>query len=398
MLSSSELNQIFKHKVDLLLNGLKIGNNFIASMEKLGFEFNKGRKGGAGPAGGRYFIFDNNSPVNVPIWGVDSNESYLVLEDAIKEDDNKSGFIYCKIHNEKTGEDYSDIRLIPSPNSYNNKINLDDTINKQIAVVHTTSVLSSTIDQTCKYWRDGKKCEFCGIELSLKNQATIKKKTAEQLIKAIKDAKEEGLAEHITLTSGTSDAIDKGAEYYIEVVSKIKKIYPNLPIHIQIEPVDDFSLLSRLKLSGVDTIGIHLEIIDDKLREKITPGKFIIPKTKFEETWLEAVKIFGFGQVSTFILVGCGEDLNEMKEFVDDISKIGVVPYIVPARSIIGTQFKRKPLSVEKLIDFYEFTGEILIKNGLNPIYSKAGCVKCSGCSAIIDSYIYVSSKKQKKQ
>ena len=59
-MSSEKLKVIYLKKIDLLANGLKISDSFYKSIEKFGIDdFSKGRKGGAGPAGGRYFLFEN---------------------------------------------------------------------------------------------------------------------------------------------------------------------------------------------------------------------------------------------------------------------------------------------------------------------------------------------------
>ncbi len=388
MIDSIEiLENIYHRKVELLLFGLKISDKFYNSVQKFNIEFNKGRKGGAGPAGGRYFIFNNDSVVNVPLWGSESEKSYLVLEEISHEDEKREGYFYCIIKNEKTGEFYKNIRLIPLPIKYNNQENLNDTINKQIALVHGTSCLASTIVQRCVYWKEGKQCNFCGIELSLKDKATIGKKTGEQLVSAIKSAKEENFCEHMTLTSGTLNTPDKGAKYYIKVVKEIKKNFPNLPIHIQIEPFEPIELLKELKISGVDTIGIHFEIINDKLRSIHCPGKFKISKSTFEKFWQKSVEIFGEGQVSTFILVGFEEKIQEVTKYIEKIISLGVIPFIVPVRSIPGTKLIKKPIIKEEIIKIYDSVSNILLKYGLNPLVNKAGCVKCGGCSALFDAY-----------
>ena len=54
---SKNLKQIYYLKIRLLINGLRIDKQFYETMKKRGIDFYRGRKGGAGPAGGRYFIF-----------------------------------------------------------------------------------------------------------------------------------------------------------------------------------------------------------------------------------------------------------------------------------------------------------------------------------------------------
>ncbi|MCK5346808.1 MAG: hypothetical protein KAR20_25545, partial [Candidatus Heimdallarchaeota archaeon] len=52
----------------MLCNGIIITQELITKLENKGIHFNFGRKGGAGPAGGRYFRFPNGSIENTPIW------------------------------------------------------------------------------------------------------------------------------------------------------------------------------------------------------------------------------------------------------------------------------------------------------------------------------------------
>ena len=46
-----------------------------------------------------------------------------------------------------------------------------------------------------------------------------------------------------------------------------------LPIQAQCEPPADDEWFIRLKTSGVDTLGMHLEVVTPELRSRIMPGK-----------------------------------------------------------------------------------------------------------------------------
>jgi radical SAM protein (TIGR04043 family) len=389
MFSEKILRDIFHRKVDLLLNGLRITQNFLDTVQIYSKgDWDKGRKGGAGPAGGRYFMFENGSVVNAGLWGSQSEQSYLLLQQVKGYSSNDPKNLVCTIYDTKTNISY-DIELLQIPNSYNDAENLSGTINKQIALIHGTNCLASTIIQKCRYWGEKKACAFCGIEFSLKDNATIETKSPKQLIHAIQDATKLDLCNHVTLTMGTLSKSDKGAEIYIETVSEIRKIYPSLPIHIQIEPFDDINKLKELKRAGVDTIGVHLEIVDDDLRKKYCPGKFKTPRGNYETFWKECVKVFGKGQVSTFILLGFGEKISDVIAYTDKLIEMGVVPNIMPVRDIVGTQLQYKPLNVENLIQIYDSIALSFLNHGLDPHKNKAGCVRCAGCSAILDSYDY---------
>lgn len=385
------LKDIYYWKTDLLVNGLKISEDFYDSIKPFEPEFYRGRKGGAGPAGGRYFIFENGSIVNVSLYGSNSENSYLVLEKIINEDPQNKGYLYVQIYNSKTKEYFSRLRLIPVFSEYNLTMNTAGIPNSKIALIHGNSVLASTIIQKCHYWEECTRCRFCGIEFSLKDNSTIEIKTAEQLIHAIRDAQKLGLCEHITLTSGTTQPFIQSIEHYIDVVSGIRQQFPTLPIHIQTEPVEDSNLLQKLHDAGVNTIGIHLEIIDDVIRKQICPGKSITKKAQYEACWKKSVEIFGKGQVTSFILTGFNEDINQTKEYVDFMVRLGVIPVIVPVRQIQGNMIVND-WSFDKNIEIINVVAQAFIKNKIDPRNTKAGCAKCGGCSSIIDAYSYFLS------
>src|SRR5205814_154817 len=72
------------------------------------------------------------------------------------------------------------------------------------------------------------------------------------------------------------------------------------------------TVLRALKDAGTTAIGIHVESLDDAVRRKWTPGKATVPLRRYEEAWDEAVRVFGPNRVSTYLLVGLGEDPDEL--------------------------------------------------------------------------------------
>ena len=49
------------------------------------------------------------------------------------------------------------------------------------------------------------------------------------------------------------------------------------------------------------------------------------------------IKVFGWGQVSTYILAGLGDSLETILSTCDRLIKIGVYPFVVPFVPITGT-------------------------------------------------------------
>jgi radical SAM protein (TIGR04043 family) len=367
-------------KTELLCKGLYLDKELITKYKEQGIKIDFGRKGGAGPLGGRYFILeDDKTLVNVALWNNKENSSLILGE--------RRGNFF-KVYHNMNKQFFGNLKLVENPKFYSQKTS-DGIEMSKIALVHGIDCLASTIYQKCIYWACGEACMFCAIELSLQYETTIEEKTAKQMSEVITAAKKENRCTHMTLTSGTEEKNDKGAKRYIELLNGIKKEHPYTPIHIQIEALEDLSYINRLKEAGADSIGIHIEVIDESLRQKITPGKFNISYDLFEKNWKHAVEIFGKNQVSSYVLTGFGESKGKFIKNVEKLISLGVIPYITPVRSIPG----KKDLPITNythLLEIYKQSAKLMKEYGINPLENRAGCVKCGGCSAIKEAYLAV--------
>ncbi|MFX1356192.1 MAG: radical SAM protein [Promethearchaeota archaeon] len=371
-------NTVFEKKTELLCKGLYLDKKLLSVYNNQGIEIDFGRKGGAGPLGGRYFLFENGTLVNAALWG-EREKTNLFLKSY---DD---GFF--NIYNIEKNEPFHKLKLVSNPRFYHPNFKTSDGIPmKKIALVHGLDCLSSTIYQKCIYWACGEACKFCGIELSLQSNSTIEEKTAKQMCEVIEVAKNEGRCNHMTLTSGTDKSDDKGAKRYVEMLKGIKQKFPNLPLHVQIEPLENLVFLDELRSAGADTIGIHIELLDENLRRIVTPGKYHISYELFEKNWQYALELFGKNQVETFILTGFEESFEQQLSNLEKVISLGVIPFITPVRSIPGK--KDLPMNDPKrLIKLYKSAAHLMKKYEVNPLKNKAGCVKCGGCSAINEAY-----------
>ncbi|MFW9970000.1 MAG: radical SAM protein [Candidatus Odinarchaeota archaeon] len=365
-------------KTELLCKGLYLDKVLMKKYNQQGIEIDFGRKGGAGPLGGRYFILeDNNTLVNVALWNMKDKTSLNLGE--------KKGNFF-EVYDNQNKRLFGKLKLVENPKFYSQKT-IDGIEMKKIALVHGIDCLASTIYQKCVYWACGEPCKFCGIELSLQYDTTIEEKNAKQMSEVITAAKKEGRCSHMTLTSGTDENIDKGANRYIELLNGIKKDHPDIPIHVQIEALEDLSYIDKLKQAGADTIGIHIEILDDSLRQEITPGKFSISSKLFEKNWQYALEVFGKNQVSSYILTGFGESKDDFIKKIENVISIGVIPYITPVRSIPGKK-DLPTMNSRELLDIYRESAKLMKDYDVNPLENRAGCVKCGGCSAIKEAYL----------
>ncbi|NVM04854.1 MAG: MSMEG_0568 family radical SAM protein [Candidatus Helarchaeota archaeon] len=335
-----------------------------------------GRKSGAGPTGGRYFLLENGSCVNIPLWTKSTKDSNFWIQ-KIENQNNK-----FKLFEENNF--VTTLKLIPRPKFYDLYTSDNIQMNK-IAMLHGENCLASTIYQKCIYWSQGKACAFCGIELSLKSNDTILEKTGRQLSEVLEAGIEEGVCEHITLTTGTPNNFDKGAKRFVPILKELKNNF-TIPIHIQLEPPEEKFFIDELYSSGADTIGIHAETLDPLIFHNICPGKSKIGLQKFKEIWNYCVEIFGKGQVSSYLLLGLGESFSSLQKGALYLIEHGVIPYIVPVRSILESNFENlKPKDFQPIYNLFKDVKNYLKKHNLNPRKSKAGCVRCGACSIISD-------------
>ncbi|MFW9824409.1 MAG: radical SAM protein [Candidatus Thorarchaeota archaeon] len=368
-----------KQKTELLCKGLYLDEKLIRHYKNQGINIDYGRRGGAGPYGGRYFLLeDNNTLVNVALWNIPGRTDLALKE-------NKNGFF--EVFNEEKQDFFGNLKLIKNPVYYDPKYKTSDGIPmKKVALVHGIDCLASTIYQKCVYWDCGEACTFCGIEVSLQNDTTILEKNAQQISEVINAAKKENRCKHMTLTSGTEETTDKGANRYIELLKGVKAQHPDIPLHVQIEALEDLEYIVQLKEAGADTIGIHIEVLNDSIRRDITPGKYNLSYGLFKKNWEKALEIFGPNQVSSYILAGFGE---KVVNFLDDIEKVislGVIPYLTLVRSVPGKKNLPK-VNYKEMLEIYIKVGEMMRTYGVNPLKNKAGCVKCGGCSSISEAF-----------
>ena len=68
-------------------------------------------------------------------------------------------------------------------------------------------------------------------------------------------------------------------------------------MQVQIEPPDDFACSRQLKASGVEALGLHLEVLDPEVLARVAPGKAQGIDHYFRGLG-GAVEVFGRGHVS----------------------------------------------------------------------------------------------------
>ena len=362
--------QLLKLKVELLCLGVKLPP-----------ESDKGRRFGAGPAGGQYIILPGGSCVNAATWPHYASKSRWVMQLTPRG-------LYLK-----SGSMEVPAEIVPKPRFYSKKTS-DGIPMWKVARLHGVDCLATTVLQSCWYWRQGLQCKFCGIELSLRHGHTILHKKPRQLAEVVQAALEEGICSHVTLTTGTPASGDMGAGILAEALQAVKSV-DDIPVHVQLEPPSDLRHLD--KLMEAETIGVHVETMDPEVFARICPGKARRGYEPYYKAWIYCVDNWGRGQVSTFLIAGLGEQPKSLVESSKKLAELGVIPYIVPLRPIEETPMQHaKPPSPEELTKVYIKAARALLEEGLDPLSSKAGCVRCGACSALSDAFKLIKSRSLK--
>lgn len=258
---------------------------------------------------------------------------------------------------------------------------------EKIARLHGANVLATTVVQTCIRYAEAERCRFCAIEESLTAGATTAVKTPEQLAEVAEAAVRLDGVTQMVMTTGTSAGRDRGARHLVRCVRAIVERVPGFPIQVQIEPPADLAVLQELRDAGAVSIGIHVESMDDDVRRRWMPGKGSVPMAEYRAAWAEAVRVFGRNQVSTYLIVGLGEDPDELVAGAAELIAMGVYPFVVPYRAIAGTLATEldgaTPPPAWLVADVTSRVGELLAEAGMLGADQKAGCAACGACSAL---------------
>lgn len=331
------------------------------------------RRGGAGPSDHKAVTIGDKT-VMVPVHTAPAFESpYLV--DA----PDPAGFARVT----RDGREIAKVRFPMRPKFYD-LTTRDGVPYSHIATLHSRDVLATTVLQTCiRYKSRQKTCQFCSIGQSLAAGRTIARKTPEQLAEVAKAAVELDGIKHMVMTTGTPAGKDRGAAVMVESARAIKAAV-DLPIQGQCEPPEDDIWHQRMFDAGIDSLGMHLEAVTQEVRERIMPGKATVPIEKYLSSFEAAVKVFGRGQVSTYILAGLGDSLEAVLEMSQKLCDMGVYPFVVPFVPISGTPLESHPApSSAFMASILAPLGQMIVKAGIRSEDIKAGCGKCGACSAL---------------
>ena len=190
----------------------------------------------------------------------------------------------------------------------------------------------------------------------------------------------------LVMTGAPAGGRDREARHLARCVAAVRLVLADLPIQVQIEAPAQLVWIGRLHAAGATAIAIHAESLDDDVRRRATPGKTVVPMARYEEAWTEAVRVFGRNRVSTYLLIGRGEDPDELVAGARRLIRMGVYPFVVPHRpleeGLVHIDGVAAP-NHEIVADITDRVGRALRNAGMRGADQAAGCAACGACSAL---------------
>ena len=332
---------------------------------------NPGRRGGAGPSDHRALDLDGTT-VMVPVYNDASAASPYKLA--------SSG---AALAIEGPEQQCSPEISTPREPAFYGLSTADGISYRSIALLHSKDVLATTLLQTCIRFRDrSQSCQFCAIEQSIEDGALVRK-TPEQVAEVAEAAVRLDGVKQLVMTTGTPNSDDRGARLMAETAEAVKRRV-NLPIQGQCEPPEDPRWYQRMKDSGIDSLGMHLEVVEPDVRRRILPGKSELSLESYYEAFADAVAVFGRGEVSTYLLAGLGDSKEALFDCSRRLIELGVYPFVVPFVPISGTPLENHPSPDSSfMVDVYQGVAAMLKAGDLRSEQMSAGCAKCGACSAL---------------
>lgn len=239
----------------------------------------------------------------------------------------------------------------------------------------------------CGYQIVGKGCKFCGVGCQwLKN-------TADEVAETAIEACKENNQYHICLGGGTRVSPDKGTDFFVAEIQKIRKKNKIAPIWVEMVPPDSNDDIEKMIQAGATAFGFNLEIWNDKRRQSICPGKCEVTKNRYFKAWKYVQKRLGKDHVNTALIVGL-EPYNSTKEGINKISQAGVRITLLPFKPWDTSEYAQKePAHPEKLLKLAWILARDMIKYDIKAS-KNYGCASCDSCTIEDDIMQYLLKSK----
>jgi hypothetical protein len=211
----------------------------------------------------------------------------------------------------------------------------------------------------CAYWAaPERRCRFCSIGLNVRTGHEIGSKPLGDILDVVAAAADDPVApaRHMLLGGGTPPGADAGAGAIARAARAIKQRWPRLPIYAMIAAPDDLDAIDDLISSGVDELGINVELFSPAAAAAYVPGKHAVGLAHYLDALTRAVSCYAHrptagtpasavgevGRVRSITVVGL-EPAEETLAGVGLLARLGVMPILTPFRPMTNTPMEDHP-------------------------------------------------------
>lgn len=235
-------------------------------------------------------------------------------------------------------------------------------------LLHCPKQAYITVSERCIY-----DCKFCAVP---KLSGGVKSK--ERVVEMVAQARDTGELEAISLTSGVERSAEEEVVKVADIIRALRRF--DVPIGVSVTPALKSSEI--LKVAGADEIKYNVECLDLELFGRVCPG---VSLKKIKMELLNAVDHFGENRVFSNVIVGLGESDRALREGIEELAEIGVLPVL---RAVYPHPLRRDDIkmtrpSAERLIDLARYTCRVLDEHGLRGDIAETMCYRCTGCDLI---------------
>lgn len=235
------------------------------------------------------------------------------------------------------------------------------------------------LDPRCMY-----RCAFCTSPLL--DPSEDKHLSADRIMEMLDESVRTQDVRAVSITSGVVGSVEETVDRFVEVVSRVRAAYPDMPIGV--EPyVSSREHIRRLKDAGADEIKLNLE---SPRRDVFTRVCLDLDYDAVMGLLKDAVEIFGRGRVVSNIIYGMGETDADLDVAMERLCSMGVLPGLRALRvndmnraRLLEAGVRGEQVSPDRAMRLAEMQKSAMRRHGLTTETSVTMCFACKCCDLV---------------
>jgi biotin synthase-related radical SAM superfamily protein len=223
-------------------------------------------------------------------------------------------------------------------------------------------------------------CEFCPIA----GKTPRPRDTIQRMVSIAETSKHQGL-HGVGITTGIPAHLssDKLIDETARAVEKLRKVLGNsIPIGVSPFACSE-AHLKRLHTAGAEELRINSETFNSELFSRLCPDKNL---DLILQSLQSAVSVFGSNKVSSNLIVGLGENDEDIHKGINILCQLGVIPTLYPLDPIPEkftnilkmTNGRAARPDSKRLLELAKYHSDAITKSKLEPLQLRTMCPACS--------------------